>query len=76
MLIGESNQSALKGFPMALIAVAGIKETPDKQWRKSSDHQESAERAAHILRILVTMRQQQDRPIRDERRGILLDTYG
>jgi hypothetical protein len=61
---------------MALKAVAGIKETQDRRWRTASDHQESAERAAHILRILVAMRQQQDRPIRDEHRGILLDTYG
>jgi hypothetical protein len=42
----------------------------------ASDHQEHAERAAHILRILISMRRSQDRPIQDEHRGILLNTYG
>jgi hypothetical protein len=42
----------------------------------ASDHQERAERAAYILRIMLSMRRSQDRPIQDEHRGILLDTYG
>lgn len=61
---------------MAMTAVSGIKQTQDQQWQTASDHQESAERAAHILRILIMNRHHQDRPIRDEHRGVLLDTYG
>ena len=61
---------------MAMTAVTGIRQTQDKQWPMASDHQESAERAAHILRILVMKQHRQDRPIRDEHRGVLLDTYG
>lgn len=61
---------------MAMTAVTGIKQTQDKQWPTASDHQESAEKAAHILRILIMKRHCQDRPIRDEHRGVLLDTYG
>jgi len=59
-----------------MTAVSGIKQTQDNQWPRASDHQESAERAAHILRILIMKRHHQDRPIRDEHRGVLLDTYG
>ena len=57
-------------------AVTGIRQTQDKQWPRASDHQESAERASHILRLLIMKRHHQDRPIRDEHRGVLLDTYG
>ncbi len=61
---------------MTATAVTGIKQTQDKQWPRASDHQESAERAAHYLRILTMKRHCQDRPIRDEHRGGLLDTFG
>jgi hypothetical protein len=61
---------------MAMTAVTGIKQTQDKQWPASSDYQEGAERATHNLRILIIKRHCQDRPIRDEHRGALLDTYG
>ena len=33
--------------------VDGIKQTWNRQWPTASDHQEHAERAAHILRILT-----------------------
>jgi hypothetical protein len=61
---------------MAMKPLAGITQIQDKQWPAASDHQESAERAAHIRRILALTRHRQDRPIRDEHRGALLDTYG
>ena len=61
---------------MGMTAVTGIKQAQDKQWPGASDHQESAARAAHILRILIMKRHCQDQPIRDEHRGFLLDTYG
>jgi len=61
---------------MAIEPVASIKQIPDRQWPTASDHQERAERAAYILRILLSMRRSQDRPIQDEHRGILLNTYG
>ena len=61
---------------MTVTAVTGIKQTQGKQWLTASDHQESAERAAHVLRILIMKRHHQDRPIRDEHRGVLLDTFG
>jgi hypothetical protein len=54
----------------------GIKQTWNRQWPTASDHQERAERAAYILRIMLSMRRSQDRPIKDEYRGILLNTYG
>lgn len=61
---------------MTATAVTGIKRTQDNQWQRAFDHQESAERTSHILRILSMKRNCQDRPIRDEHRGGLLDTYG
>ena len=56
--------------------VNAINQTWYRQWQPASDPQEHAERAAHILRILISMRRSQDRPIQDEHRGILLNTYG
>jgi hypothetical protein len=56
--------------------VDAINQTWSRQWPTASDHREQAERAAHILRILISMRRSQDRPIQDERRGILVNTYG
>jgi hypothetical protein len=56
--------------------VDSIKQTWNRQWPTASDHQEHAERAAYILRILISMRRSQARPIQDEYRGILLNTYG
>jgi hypothetical protein len=56
--------------------VNAINKTWNRQWPLASDHQEHAERAAHILRILISMRRSQDRPNQDEHRGILLNTYG
>jgi hypothetical protein len=56
--------------------VDAIKQTWNRQWPTASDHREHAERAAHILRILISMRRSQDRLIQDERRGILVNTYG
>jgi len=56
--------------------VDSIKHTWNRQWPTASDHQEHAERAAYILRILISMRRSQARPIQDEHRGILLNTYG
>jgi hypothetical protein len=56
--------------------VNAINQTWNRQWPLASDHQERAERAAYILRIMLSMRRCQDRPIQDEHRGILLNTYG
>jgi hypothetical protein len=56
--------------------VNAIIQTWNRQWPLASDHQEHAERAAHILRILISMRHSQDQPNQDEHRGILLNTYG
>ena len=56
--------------------VDSIKQTWNRQWPTASDHQERAERAAYILRIMLSMRRSQDRPIQDEYRGILLNAYG
>ena len=61
---------------MAMKPVANIKQILDKQGPTASDHQESANRAAHVLRILTMVRHRQEQPIQGERRGILLDTYG
>lgn len=56
--------------------VNAINQTWNRQWPLASDHQEHAERAAYILRIMLWMRRCQDQPIQDEHRGILLNTYG
>ena len=56
--------------------VNAINQTWNRQWPTASDHQERAERAAYILRIMLSMRRSQDRPIQDENRGVLLNTYG
>jgi hypothetical protein len=56
--------------------VDSIKQTWNRQWPTASDHQERAERVAYILRIMLSMRRSQDRPIQDEPRGTLLNTYG
>ena len=56
--------------------VNAINQIWNRQWPTASDHQERAERAAYILRIMLSMRRSQDRPIQNENRGILLNTYG
>jgi len=56
-------------------SVDGIKQIYDAQWQMSSDHRECAERAAYILRVLSSANRPPGRPIADENRGTLLDTY-
>jgi hypothetical protein len=56
--------------------VDSIKQLWKEQWPMASDHREHAERAAHILRIMVSASRPPERQIPDENRGTLLDTYG
>jgi hypothetical protein len=56
--------------------VDSIKQPWREQWPMASDHREHAERAACILRIMVSVNRPPERPIPDENRGILLDVYG
>jgi len=56
-------------------SVAGIKQIYGAQWQMT-DHRECAERAAYILRVLCSTNRPPERPIADDYRGTLLDTYG
>ncbi len=56
--------------------VDSIKQPWKGQWPMASDHREHAERAAHILRIMVSVNRPSERPIPDESRGTLLNIYG
>jgi hypothetical protein len=72
----EGKHPSWRGYPKAMKPVDSIKQPRNEQWQMASDHRERAERAAHILRIIASANRPPERPIADDNRGTLLDTYG
>ena len=56
--------------------VEGIKNLWKDQWRQATDQRERAARIDDIRRIMASSNRPPLRPLRDESRGSLLDTYG
>jgi hypothetical protein len=56
--------------------VDSIKQPWREQWPTASDQREHAERAAYVLRIMVSVNRPPEHPVPDENRGTLLDIYG
>jgi len=76
VLIGEGKLLNAEGIQKSMKPVACIKQICEEQWPTASDHREYAERAARILRIMVSANRPPERSIPDGNRGALLDTYG